>query len=281
MPGCWTIVWHPYEGTISKQLRDIEFSLSSFFDDVESGIMADRGQIEQVIMNLATNARDAMSSGGALSIETDVMDIDAQFVQMHGYGNPGRYVMLSVSDTGAGMDEKTRLRMFEPFSTTKGIGKGTGLGLSIVYGIVKQHDGFINVYTEPGRGATFRLLFKSADAGISTGGAEEKEAAITLDSGRETILVVDDDRAIRNLLEKYLACLGYTVILAEDGEDALGKYTGRAGAIRPDQKMLLMSGYSSDVIQGEGLQKEGVDFILRPLRPLQLVRMAREILDRP
>ena len=267
-------------------------------------ILADSGQMEQVIMNLATNARDAMGSGGTLSIETDIVEIDTQFAHMHGYGEPGRYVMLSVSDTGAGMDEETKRRIFEPFFTTKGIGKGTGLGLSIVYGIVKQHDGFITVYTEPGRGTSFRLLFRNADDKTGEGRVEEKEAASVLEGGRETMLVVDDDRAIRNLLEKYLTGLGYTVILAEDGEDALEKYNGRDGAIdlvimdtvmpkkngketlrdiraiRPGQKVLLMSGYSSDVIQGQDLQKEGVDFILKPLRPLQLVRMAREILDR-
>jgi two-component system cell cycle sensor histidine kinase/response regulator CckA len=269
-------------------------------------IYADSGQIEQVLMNLATNARDAMPAGGILTIETDVMEIDKLFIDLHGYGTSGRYAMLSVSDNGAGMDEKTRQKIFEPFFTTKETGKGTGLGLSIVYGIVKQHNGYINVYSEPGRGSTFRLLFQNIEPEPSSQEEREKEkgALGRQQRGSETILVVDDDAAIRHLFEICLTDLGYKVILAEDGQDAVQKFraalrsidlvvidtvmpkkNGREAsleirALRHDMKVLLMSGYSPDMVQGQGLLVEGAEFILKPLRPSEFVGRVRAILDR-
>jgi len=267
-------------------------------------IHADSGQIEQVLMNLATNARDAMPAGGILSIETDLLEIDNEYIRMHGYGTYGRYAMLSVSDNGVGMNEKTRERIFEPFFTTKEAGKGTGLGLSIVYGIVKQYNGYINVYCEQGRGTTFRLLFKATEAEPAE---QEKKAEPTIGSARiggETILIADDDAAIRHLLEIYLTELNYQVVLAEDGQDAVEKFRSNANSIdlvvmdtimpkkngkeaaleikamKPDMKFLLLSGYPSNIVQGQGLLAEGIEFILKPLRPSQFVERVRAILDR-
>jgi signal transduction histidine kinase len=136
--------------------EDIELKIN--LSDKDLPLMADLGQIEQVLMNLTTNARDAMPAGGILTIETELVGMDDEYIKMHGYGKPGKYALISVSDTGAGMDEKTREKIFEPFFTTKEIGKGTGLGLSIVYGIVKQHGGYINVYSELGKGTTYKTI---------------------------------------------------------------------------------------------------------------------------
>ncbi|HSV91493.1 MAG TPA: ATP-binding protein, partial [Desulfobacterales bacterium] len=188
--------------------EDVEVRTNLSEGDI--AIHADAGQLEQVLMNLATNARDAMPKGGTLLIETDVVPIDSSFIRMHGYGTPGTYAMVSVTDTGTGMDEKTRERIFEPFFTTKETGKGTGLGLSIVYGIVKQHKGYINAYSEPGRGTTFRLLFQTiASEPAAAGGKDRPPTAEGRPIAGKTILVVDDDTAIRQLLEIYLTDLGY------------------------------------------------------------------------
>jgi PAS domain S-box-containing protein len=266
-------------------------------------IQADKGQIEQILMNLATNARDAMPDGGILTIESDLIQIDEQYVHMHGYGTPGRYAMVSVSDNGVGMEEATRRKIFEPFFTTKETGKGTGLGLSIVYGIVKQHNGFINVYSELGRGTTFRLLFQGTGAEPAAQGAIGQEARGSQQKGGETLLVVDDDAAIRDMLEIFLTSLGYKVVLSGDGQDAVEKFRDQASSIdlvvmdtimpkmdgkeaslkirglRPGVKVLLMSGYSADTVQDQGLLAERIEFILKPLRPSEFVERVRALLD--
>ncbi|MBI5749612.1 MAG: PAS domain S-box protein [Nitrospinae bacterium] len=185
-------------------------------------VFADRGQIEQVLMNLATNARDAMPDGGDLIMETEVIQMDEEYIKNHGYGESGTYALLAVTDSGTGMDEATRQRIFEPFFTTKELGRGTGLGLAMVYGIVKQHNGYINVYSEPQKGTTFKIylpLIKSEAA---------ESVGITPDvypkGGTETVLVAEDDRAVRKLTRSILERFGYKVIMVEDGEDAIEKF---------------------------------------------------------
>jgi PAS domain S-box-containing protein len=278
-----------------------DISLKTAFHQDVLTVNADSGQIEQVLMNLATNSRDAMPTGGMLSIETDCVGIDTEFITAHGYGKQGEYALISVNDTGLGMTENTRKRLFEPFFTTKEVGKGTGLGLSIVYGIIKQHNGFINVYSEPGVGTTFTVYLPLIRAAV-----EEKTEVVDEipQGGTETILVADDDTSLRELADKLFSQFGYTVITAEDGQDALvkfsenkdkialvildvimpkmnGKETREAiWKIRPDSKVLLFSGYTADIMHTRGMLDDGVEFIAKPLSPVKLLRKVREVLDR-
>ena len=261
----------------------------------------DSGQIEQVLVNLATNARDAMPKGGLLTIETSSQHIDELFVQANAFGEPGPYAVISVSDTGTGMDEQTRRKIFEPFFTTKEFVKGTGLGMSIVYGIIKQHNGFINVYSEPQLGTTFRIYLPlSATTAVAD---DEGRTAAPPPGGAETILVVEDEPALRLLLEKILTSFGYRVILAENGRDAADKFVAGRGEIRlvlmdlimpgmsgrdacsairevdPEAKVLYMSGYTMDIIKARDVIEEGAELLMKPVRPLELLRKVREMLD--
>ena len=193
-------------------------------------IMADSVQIEQALMNLAMNARDAMPKGGQLTIETKKIELDEEFIKAHGYGAPGTYALMSISDNGVGMDEKTREKIFEPFFTTKEAGKGTGLGLSMVYGIVKQHNGYINVYSEPGKGTTFRIYLPLIEAGqLSEEKPEEHRLPV---GGNETILLAEDDEAVRRFTVSVLHEFGYKVIEAVDGEEAITKFMENKDGIR-------------------------------------------------
>jgi PAS domain S-box-containing protein len=278
--------------------EDIEFR-TTFLQDALT-IDADSGQIEQVLMNLATNARDAMPGGGLLSIETGAVEVDDEYIKTHGYGEPGRYACIAVSDSGEGMDEATCKKVFDPFFTTKEAGKGTGLGLSIVFGIIKQHNGFINVYSEPGNGTTFRILLP-----LIHSTAVEKHAAIeeeVIEKGVETILVADDDAFLRDLTEKTLRMFGYTVITAVNGSDALARFkenreridlvildiimpemNGKEAfdemrKIDPDVSAIFVSGYTSDIIQRRGLFEEGLAFVAKPLNLKQLLLKVRAVL---
>ncbi|MBA4372367.1 MAG: hypothetical protein C0402_05845 [Thermodesulfovibrio sp.] len=264
-------------------------------------VFADSGQIEQLMMNLVTNARDAMPRGGHIMIRTETIRLEEEYIESHGYVNAGSYALLSVSDTGEGMDAKTKERIFEPFFTTKAEGMGTGLGLSMVYGIVKQHDGYINVYSEPGKGTTFKIylpLHRGA------GGAEliKTEAAL-VKGGSETILLAEDDPSLRKLSGVILRNYGYSVIEAVDGEDAVSKYgenrdvvklvildgimpkkNGKEACeeirmINPAVKTLFTSGYAEDILSKEGLLEPGIHFLLKPLTPSDLLRKVRELLD--
>ncbi|MBC7962719.1 MAG: PAS domain S-box protein [Steroidobacteraceae bacterium] len=264
-------------------------------------VVVDSGQIEQVLINLATNARDAMPKGGLLTIGTGLLDIDAAFVQANGYGEPGRYALISVSDSGIGMDEKTRKRIFEPFFTTKEVGKGTGLGMSIVYGIVKQHHGFINVYSEPQIGTTFRIYIPLIARELA-----ECERIITPappKGGSETILVAEDDPGVRKLMQEVLTGSGYTVIPAEDGQDAVDKFRANRATVKlilmdiimpkksgkeacceirlidDDVKILYSSGYTLDIIQSRDVLDTGAELVMKPVQPLELLRKVRELLD--
>jgi two-component system, cell cycle sensor histidine kinase and response regulator CckA len=279
-----------------------DITLKSIFSDATLKVMADAGQIEQVLMNLATNARDAMPEGGTLAIETGSQELDAAFVASYGYGTPGRYAVVSVSDSGIGMNEETRNKIFEPFFTTKDVGKGTGLGMAIVHGIVTQHGGFVHVYSEPENGTTFKIYIPLLDKNEVFD--VTKAVAAPPKGGSETILVVEDDSAIRRLVETLLVCSGYEVILAENGEDGVNKFAADSSRIKliimdmimpkksgieayremkpalGEVKVLFTSGYTDDFIRSRGDLDEGTDLIMKPLKPTDLLRMVREMLDR-
>jgi CheY-like chemotaxis protein len=264
-------------------------------------VLADSGQIEQVLMNLATNARDAMPHGGSLTIATKRSKIDAAFIKQYGYGGLGEYAVVTVADTGAGMERKTLDRIFEPFFTTKETGKGTGLGLSIVYGIIKQHDGFISVASEPGKGSSFSISLRLLHAREC--GDEAPFPDETARGGSETVLLAEDDETVRNLTKTVLAEAGYTVITAADGEEALAKFSGdkervnlllldvimpkkngrevheEALRIRPDIKTLFISGYAGDVLRKEDNPDARLNFIAKPVSPTELLKKIRETLD--
>ncbi len=200
---------------------------TKFGSDI-SAVYADRAQMEQVIMNLSVNARDAMPRGGELGIETSNIELDEYYCRQYPDFKPGRYVQIKLSDTGCGMDEELQTRIFEPFFTTKGVDKGTGLGLAMVYGIVTQHDGHINVYSEPGHGTTFKLFLPAIDIPAEN---ENDDAPLALPGGPETILVAEDEEALRNLSRDILETLGYRVIMVEDGAKAIEAYNENSAKI--------------------------------------------------
>ncbi|MDD2850501.1 MAG: response regulator [Desulfuromonadaceae bacterium] len=279
---------------------DIILSISPASDKIP--IMADRGHIEQVLMNLAVNSHDAMPQGGTLSVETKTIVIDEAFIRMHGYGTPGCYALLSVSDTGVGMDSDTIQHIFEPFFTTKEPGRGTGLGLAIVYGIILQHNGHIHVYSEPGQGTAFRILLPLTveEAGIG----DVAPSYVKPPGGSETILVVDNEESIREYLNLFLTTLGYTVYQASDGREAVTRYreignkvdlvlmdvimprkNGPEAAleirgINENARILFISGYPYDVINERHLLNENALLVMKPLAPSELALKVREILDR-
>jgi PAS domain S-box-containing protein len=278
------------------------------FKTVSSGkpltILADSGQIEQVLMNLATNARDAMPDGGLLTIETESREIDESFVNAQGYGAPGRYALISVSDTGKGMDNDTAKRIFEPFFTTKEVGKGTGLGLAIVYGVIKQHNGFINVQSEPDKGTSFRIYLPQVYGDKIDDSAMGNVSEYPL-KGRETVLFAEDDPFIRQLTEMILIKFGYEVILAHDGIDVIDKFKAnrdkvdliimdmimprKSGLeayreirkISPAARVLFISGYSPDLLRNKGFLEGIEEVIIKPVQPMELARRVRAMLDRP
>jgi PAS domain S-box-containing protein len=263
-------------------------------------VRADPNQIEQVIVNLAVNARDAMPDGGKLTIETANVDLDESFAQAHLGSVPGPYVMLAVSDTGAGMDATVRAHLFEPFFTTKEVGKGTGLGLATVYGIVKQSDGYISVYSEPGRGASFKIYLPRIEtpAGAATAPAKGGPAR-----GTETILVVEDEPAVLTLSRRALEVQGYVVLAASDADAAMRVVERHGGTIhllltdvvmpglsgreladqlaarRPGIRVLYMSGYPGDAVVQHGTLPSGSAFLQKPFSPDGLARKVRDVLD--
>jgi signal transduction histidine kinase/CheY-like chemotaxis protein len=264
--------------------------------DAEVGrIKADASQLEQVIMNLAVNARDAMPSGGQLTIETANVELDDAYVRTHLESAAGPHVMIAVTDTGHGMDKELTGRIFEPFFTTKVRGKGTGLGLSTVFGIVKQSGGSIWVYSERGRGTTFKVYFPRTDEVLAPGA--EKDVSTTL-TGSETILVVEDEEMLRKLTSIVLERAGYRVLVAATGDEALRllddhvpvdllltdvvmpKMSGNeladiVRARRPAMRILFMSGYTENTIAHHGVLDEGVSFIAKPLTPELLLAKVR------
>ncbi|MBZ5534349.1 MAG: PAS domain S-box protein [Acidobacteriia bacterium] len=276
---------------------DLRLALQSPLGNVK----ADPGQIEQVILNLVINSRDAMPHGGKLILETDSIILDEEYVWKYPGAKPGTYVMLMVSDTGSGMNTEVQSHLFEPFFTTKEKGKGTGLGLSTVYGIVKQSNGYISAYSEEGRGSTFKVYLPRVDdlaANAKTPVEPEKWVA-----GSETVLLVEDEQAIRGLMQAMLRMKGYTVLEAADGQEALGLFKGnedridlvitdvvmprmsgrelatRIAADRPKTKVLFVSGYSEEAVLYQGIFEPGTAFLQKPFTPDSLARKVREVLD--
>src|SRR5947208_14397432 len=261
-------------------------------------IKADPGQLSQVLMNLAVNSRDAMPNGGKLVIETANADLDDTYGRQHLGAKSGPHVMLAVSDTGMGMDSETLSHIFEPFFTTKETGKGTGLGLSMVYGIVKQSNGYIMAYSEPGRGTTFKIYFPSTEESLPV---QQREMEIV--GGTETILVVEDEPALRELTCTLLEDSGYTVLESSGVEDAMRtakdmqrqidllltdvvmprldgrELASRLAALRPDLKVLYMSGYTDDVIAHRGVLAQGTLLVQKPFTRTTCLQEVRQPLD--
>ena len=264
-------------------------------------VRADTGQIEQVLLNLAVNSRDAMPKGGKLTIETSEVELDESYSTFHFEVPPGRYVLLAVSDTGTGMDAKTLSHVFEPFFTTKEAGKGTGLGLSTVYGVVKQSGGHVTVYSEPGVGTTFKIYLPRVEDAPEKDRASSVRAALA--GGTETVLVVEDEEAVRRLACRSLEAQGYEVLPAASAREALfhcenhageihmlvtdvvmplqsgTELAGRAAVLRPGMKLLLMSGYTDDAIMRHGVLDAGTAFLQKPFTPRTLAQRVREVLD--
>jgi two-component system cell cycle sensor histidine kinase/response regulator CckA len=263
-------------------------------------ILADVGQVEQVLMNLVVNARDAMPAGGSIIIETRETELDENYARRHAAAIPGPYVMLSVTDTGCGMDESTKSRIFEPFFTTKEVGKGTGLGLSTVYGVVKQHGGYVWVYSEVGKGTTFKVYFpRLSNEPESLGPRAEKDAV----GGSETILVVEDEEELRKVTGTLLESAGYKVLQAESPQQALALVRKYGAAIdllltdvvmpkmsgvelssqvrqaHPSVKLLYMSGYAGELVAQHGLDRSKTQLIEKPFTRAKLLRKLREVLD--
>jgi CheY-like chemotaxis protein len=264
-------------------------------------VKADPGQIEQVLVNLVVNARDAMPGGGALTIETGNVYFDEEYSLGHLPAQSGQYVMLAVSDTGVGMDERTKSQVFEPFFTTKESGKGTGLGLSTVYGIVKQSGGYIWVYSEPGKGSTFKVYIPRTEE-------REDDPRKTVPPvedlrGEKTVLIVEDEESILKLSSAVLGGYGYSVLAARGGEDGLriaGKHEEEISLLltdvvmpgmggrelyerilqqRPKIKVLYMSGYTDNGIVRRGVLDPGTPFLQKPFSPISLARKVKEVLE--
>jgi PAS domain S-box-containing protein len=278
-----------------------DIKLQTMLSENDLIVMADPGHIEQALMNLATNARDAMPEGGLLTIGTETIAIDEEFIKEHGFGKEGEYALIAVTDTGAGMDRETREKIFEPFFTTKEVGKGTGLGLSMVYGIVKQHEGYINVYSEPGSGTTFRIYLPLIEAQVEK---IKPEVIQPIETGTETVLLAEDEAAIREFIKKLLEEYGYKVITAVDGQTAINEFKAHKDKIqlvlldvimpnrngkeayeeikkiRPDIKALFMSGYPADIIHKHDIIEKGFAYIEKPVSPTKLLKKIREALGK-
>jgi two-component system cell cycle sensor histidine kinase/response regulator CckA len=290
---------------LDKMLRRVigeDIELVTFLSEDLGRVKTDAGQIEQVVMNLAVNARDAMPNGGKLTIETANVELDENYAQRHAGVTPGRYVMLAVSDTGVGMAPEVKERIFEPFFTTKEMGKGTGLGLSVVYGIMKQSGGNIWVYSEPGQGTTFKVYLPRVDEAVQE--LRGKEAEEEIPRGSETILVVEDEEPVRKLAVRVLQGQGYRVLDASQGDEALLIFKQHQGPIHMmvtdmvmpgmsgpqlvkrlqsfngEIKVLYMSGYADSAIVRHDKLESRMPYIQKPFTPDALLRKVREVLKK-
>jgi CheY-like chemotaxis protein len=301
---------NPEPINVNEQIRSMEkLLLRVIGEDVELRtaltedltVMADHVQIDQVLINLCTNARDAMPDGGVITIETGLMELDREFITGHGYGRPGTYAVISVSDTGIGIDEKIRERIFEPFYTTKEVGKGTGLGLSMVYGIIKQHNGYITCDSKPGEGSTFRIYLPISKSEVIETYPEEIPE---IEHQTATILLAEDELSVRKLTKQILENSGYSVIEAADGEEAVKRFIenrdsidmiildvimpkmsgkeayDRIIKINPGIKALLTSGYPADFIQKQEIIRQGLTFVAKPLSPAKLLKSVKEVFNK-
>src|SRR2546430_237575 len=284
-----------------RRLIGEDVELATVLDPTLGRVTADPGQLEQVIVNLAVNARDAMPQGGKLTLETRNIDLDSSYTLEHSLVKPGPYVQLTVSDSGIGMDEETQAHAFEPFFTTKPRGQGTGLGLAMVYGTVKQSGGFIWVYSEPGHGATFKIYLPRVDAPVES--ATPPAPVERPPRGSETVLLAEDEPAVRAIARQALERQGYTVLAAPSGADALAlaaqhgatihllltdvvmpgmsgrDLADRLTAQRPGIRVLYISGYTDNAIVRHGMLEPGLAYLQKPFRPDALVRKVRDVLD--
>jgi signal transduction histidine kinase/CheY-like chemotaxis protein len=290
---------------MSKMLGHIigeDIELITRIDSNLNLIKADPGQMEQVVMNLVVNARDAMPTGGKITIEAANVQVDTQQAQFHLQLCPGEYVRLSVHDTGCGMDERTQSHLFEPFFTTKEMGKGTGLGLAIVYGVVQQNQGYLEVQSTPGQGSDFRIYFPVSRHHTSFVGRPAPVPS-PQSKGTETVLVVEDQEGVRSLVRQSLEAEGYHVLVASDGQEALAtcnsamrpihllltdvvmprmsgpQLAKSIGNLSPATKVLYMSGFADSALSRHGALAEGIDCLMKPFTPEVLVRMVRDVLD--
>lgn len=280
-----------------RRLITEDITLKTDLSPEQINILADSTQIDQILFNLVTNARDALPAGGVLKIGSRKVELDDEFIRVNGFGKKGRYALLSVSDNGIGMDEKTKNRIFDPFFTTKDIGKGTGLGLSTVYGIVKQNQGYITVHSEPAKGTDFDIYLP-----LVTGDVFDKDkAAVKPREGTESILVAEDNSEARSFIKDILEQYGYKVIEAEDGDEAINRFKDNEGIsliildcimpkingreaysaikeIQPEVLTLFISGYSQEVLLSKGMIEPGIEFISKPFTPDELLRKIGELL---
>jgi len=279
-----------------------DISLNAHLHHHPLNVLADSGQIEQILMNLATNARDAMPDGGSLTVSTEMVELDPGQVGFS-WCTRGCYALLTFSDNGTGMDDRTRTKIFEPFFTTKEVGKGTGLGLAMAYGIVMQHNGQILVESEPDTGTTFKIYLPMMSCQIPE--AKPDVSRFEAASGNELILVAEDEPAVREMVQGILAEFGYRVLLARDGAEAVEQFRARQEEVdlvlldlimpklsgkaayddilrmKPGIKVIFTSGYTADVIRSKGELRPGTELVMKPVHPMVLLKKVRELLDRP
>jgi CheY-like chemotaxis protein len=278
---------------------DIQLSINLPGKDII--VLADSSQLDQIMLNLATNARDAMPNGGRLTINLDILTMDDEYIRVHGYGELGTYAVISVQDSGTGIDGVIRDKIFEPFFTTKATGKGTGLGLAIVYGIVKQHSGYIDVYSEAESGTTVKILLPKIDSQADPCSPRHN---VPPSKESSTILLAEDDPSVRSGIKILLTELGYNIIEAANGIEAVEEFTSHGKdidliildiimplmngkeaydaivRIRPDARVLFMSGYTSDYMQAKVGMNEGMHFLAKPVAPRDLLDKITEILEK-
>lgn len=290
-------------GKLIKRIVGEDIRVTTILSDSDMMIMADTGQIEQVLMNMTTNARDAMPDGGNLQIATEEVVIAEGDEVQYDLPRPGKYAMISVCDDGCGIDRNELDRIFEPFFTTKEVGKGTGLGLAMIYGVIKQHQGSVLVESEFGKGTAFHIYLPLVEHSHPV---HEKPRQVVLKrfDGHETILIAEDEEMVRMLMKKMFERVGYRIIPAVDGEDAVAKFKenmndialvvsdvimpGKNGRqileemrnLKPEIKVLFISGYTANVMHEKGIFEEGMEYIAKPFVKEKLLEKVREILDK-